>query len=289
MNLSELTTGLSSLSVFRQLLSDPVVQSLVSYLECREQNDTKGAVRAYGEFVARLYNADETDLSRYIKHAVNNNENIYVKSIGRGETVPASLINNVDKELDVLQQVCRLTPEALREGLDWQGFLPGFESDDYELKTKYKHRAENIGKFGYGIYAKYRMFRIDSDERIVPVLNPDKTRLSDLVDYKRQQQIIIDNTKALLAGKPAANILLSGDAGTGKSSTVKAVVNELFEEGLRIIEVRKEQLREIPAILDELSGNPLKFILFIDDPELLSYKGIEVIFKSRTSFRDSLF
>ena len=265
MNLSELTTGLSSLSVFRQLLSDPVMQSLVSYLECREQNDTKGAVCAYGEFVSRLYDADETDLSRYIKHAVNNNENIYVKSIGRGETVPASLLNNVDKELDVLQQVCRLTPEALREGLDWQGFLPGFESDDYELKTKYKHRAENIGKFGYGIYAKYRMFRIDSDERIVPVLNPDKTRLSDLVDYKRQQQIIIDNTKALLAGKPAANILLSGDAGTGKSSTVKAVVNELFEEGLRIIEVRKEQLREIPAILDELSGNPLKFILFIDD------------------------
>ena len=265
MNLSELTTGLSSLSVFRQLLSDPVVQSLVSYLECREQNDTKGAIASYGELVARLYNADETYLSRYIKHAVNNNENIYVKSIGRGETVPESLINNVDKELDVLQQVCRLTPEALREGLAWQGFLPGFESEDYELKTKYKHRAENIGKFGYGIYAKYRMFRIDSDERIVPVLNPDKTRLSDLVDYKRQQQIIIDNTKALLAGKPAANILLSGDAGTGKSSTVKAVVNELFEEGLRIIEVRKEQLREIPAILDELSGNPLKFILFIDD------------------------
>ncbi|MBO7274834.1 MAG: hypothetical protein J6V15_00525, partial [Clostridia bacterium] len=76
MNLSELTTGLSSLSVFRQLLCDPVVQSLVDYLECREQGDTKGAVRAYGEFVSRLYDSHETDLSRYIKHAVNNNENI---------------------------------------------------------------------------------------------------------------------------------------------------------------------------------------------------------------------
>ena len=75
----------------------------------------------------------------------------------------------------------------------------------------------------------------------------------------------MDNTLALLQGKPAANILLSGDAGTGKSSTVKAVVNELADQGLRILEVRKEQLRQIPGVLDELSGNPLKFILFIDD------------------------
>ena len=95
--------------------------------------------------------------------------------------------------------------------------------------------------------------------------NPDQTRLASLIDYKREQQIILDNTLALLAGKPAANILLTGDAGTGKSSTVKAVVNELHDRGLRILEVRKEQLHAIPAILDELNTNPLKFILFIDD------------------------
>ena len=95
--------------------------------------------------------------------------------------------------------------------------------------------------------------------------NPDKIRLSSLIDYKREQQIILDNTMALLSGKPAANILLTGDAGTGKSSTVKAVVNELSHLGLRILEVRKEQLHSIPAILDELNSNPLKFILFIDD------------------------
>ena len=75
----------------------------------------------------------------------------------------------------------------------------------------------------------------------------------------------MDNTKALLSGKPAANILLTGDAGTGKSSTVKAIVNELCDSGLRILEVRKEQLHAISKILDELNSNPLKFILFIDD------------------------
>lgn len=81
--------------------------------------------------------------------------------------------------------------------------------------------------------------------------------------------MILENTKALLKNKPAANILLTGDAGTGKSSTVKAVANALWSEGLRIVEVRKDQLRAIPKILDELSGNPLKFVLFIDDLSFL--------------------
>ena len=85
------------------------------------------------------------------------------------------------------------------------------------------------------------------------------------MDYEREQKIIMDNTRALLSGKPAANILLTGDAGTGKSSTIKAIVNELYTEGLRILEVRKEQLHSIPALIDDLSANPLKFILFIDD------------------------
>jgi predicted AAA+ superfamily ATPase len=76
---------------------------------------------------------------------------------------------------------------------------------------------------------------------------------------------VIENTVALLDGKPAANVLLYGDAGTGKSSTVKAIVNEYAERGLRLIEVKKECLNDIPSILQQIDGNPLKFILFIDD------------------------
>ena len=113
------------------------------------------------------------------------------------------------------------------------------------------------------------MFYLDDSGEIIPVKNPDKTRLSQLVDYEYQRGIVIDNTKALLCGKPAANILLTGDAGTGKSATVKAVCNELFGDGLRIIEIRKDQLHIIPQILDELAENPLKFVLFIDDLSFL--------------------
>ena len=95
-----------------------------------------------------------------------------------------------------------------------------------------------------------------------------KQRLETLCIF-RERRIVLDNAKALLMGKPAANILLTGDAGTGKSSTVKAVVNELRRNGLRLIEIRKDQLRAIPKLLDELSDNPLKFVLFIDDLSFL--------------------
>ena len=143
------------------------------------------------------------------------------------------------------------------------------ENAEMDIEKRYLYRVSHIGKYGYGIYAKNKMFYVDEQGSIVPVNNPDRTELSDLVDYERERQIIIDNTKALLEGKPAANILLTGDAGSGKSSTVKAVANALWSEGLRIIEVRKDQLRSIQRILDELSDNPLKFILFIDDLSFL--------------------
>ena len=147
-----------------------------------------------------------------------------------------------------------LTPQTLRSGLNWGGYLPGFAVKQVDLAGTYRERCRDIGKYGYGVYAKYHMFYIGPDNRIIPVQNPDQTRLSSLIDYKREQQIIVDNTLALLSGKPAANILLTGDAGTGKSSTVKAVVNELHHKGLRILEVRKEQLHAIPAILDALKA-----------------------------------
>ena len=158
-----------------------------------------------------------------------------------------------------------MSPSDLFGETEKYTFLPLWITEKVNICNEALKRCENIVKYGYGIYAKYKMFYLDENCTITPVKNPDETKLCDLVDYKREQKIILDNTKALLEGFPAANILLTGDAGTGKSSTIKAVVNELYQEGLRIIEVRKEQLCNIPRLLDELCDNPLKFVLFIDD------------------------
>ena len=264
MKLNELHIRLNSLAIFRALLSDPVVSALVDYLNSRE-SATAEAVSKYAAFVSSLYGTEKRTLAGYIQHIVNNDENAYIRMIGRGAQPWPEMETQVEQELQILQAVADLTPEALREGLNWDGYLPVFATKSLNIVDSYHERCANIHRFGYGIYAKHIMFFIGENNRIVPVINPDQTRLSSLIDYKREQQIILDNTIALLEGKPAANILLTGDAGTGKSSTVKAVVNELHDRGLRILEVRKEQLHAIPAILDELNTNPLKFILFIDD------------------------
>ena len=265
MSLTTLNIQLKSLAIFRSLLEDPVVSALCGYLDSLERQGTADSVSRYAAFVSSLYQSGNRTLAGYIQHIVNNDENAYIRRVGRGETAWPEMEENVWWELDILQAVANLTPDALRQGLNWAGHLPGFAVKQLDLAASYRERCANIGRYGYGIYAKHRMFYLGVDNRIVPVQNPDQTRLSFLIDYKREQQIILDNTIALLEGKPAANILLSGDAGTGKSSTVKAVVNELHDRGLRILEVRKEQLHAIPAILDELNTNPLKFILFIDD------------------------
>ena len=264
MKLKELQIRLNSLAIFRALLRDPVVSALVDYLSSRE-SATAVAVSKYAAFVSSLYGTEKRTLAGYIQHIVNNDENAYIRMIGQGKQPWPEMEAQVEQELQILQAIADLTPEALREGLDWPGYLPIFATKRLNIVDSYHERCTNIHRFGYGIYAKHIMFYIGEGNRIVPVINPDQTRLSSLIDYKREQQIILDNTVALLEGKPAANILLTGDAGTGKSSTVKAVVNELHDRGLRILEVRKEQLHAIPAILDELNTNPLKFILFIDD------------------------
>lgn len=260
--MKDLKNKLESLCVFRDLLKDGVISSLLVYLD----NPTNSA---YAGFVAALYNANGGNISEHIKDICENSENVYVKTVGRGEEAPNHIYNALLEELKTMQSVADLTPEKMREPLTYEGFLPQFDCTPSDLTDTYICRTRDIGKHGYGIYAKNRMFCVDDGGSIVPVRNPDSIALRDLVDYERERKAVIDNTKALLLGKPAANILLTGDAGTGKSSTVKAVANALWDEGLRIIEVRKDQLRTIPKILSELSGNPLKFVLFIDDLSFL--------------------
>lgn len=260
---------LASLTVFRQLLSDPVLSALCRYLDTLPADDTCASVSAYAGFVDALYTANGGDLPRYMDAVCGNCETVYVRTVGCGGTPPAYITACVQRELAILSRVASLTPENLTAGLGYGGELPCFASAPTDLAGSYAHRVENIGKYGYGKYAANRMFFIDDQSRILPVAHPDSIRLDALVDYESERGRVLENTRALLAGKPAANILLTGDAGTGKSSTVKAVGNELFAEGLRIIEVRRNQLTLIPHILDELSDNPLKFILFIDDLSFL--------------------
>ena len=134
--------------------------------------------------------------------------------------------------------------------------------------------------FGVGMFGMNRAFRIAENEagevEFVPVNNADKTMLCDLVGYETQKAALVENTRAFVRGQRGNNVLLYGDSGTGKSTSVKAVLNEYFGEGLRMIEIYKHQFRSLSAIISAIKKRNYRFIIYIDD---LSFEENEVEYK----------
>jgi predicted AAA+ superfamily ATPase len=143
--------------------------------------------------------------------------------------------------------------------------IPSFDSVNADMGASFRKRLKDISKYGYGIFSSQGMFRLSEKDEIEPILSADSICLEQFVGYEEERGKVFANTRAFVDGRPAANVLLCGDAGTGKSSTVKAVANAFFNEGIRLIELRKDQLSRLPLVMGKISGNPLKFIIFIDD------------------------
>ncbi|MBQ4363490.1 MAG: ATP-binding protein [Oscillospiraceae bacterium] len=251
---TELCSEVSALAVFRGLYRLKTFSSIVTMLK-------DPAPENIGIVAKNLYRHN-ANISEYIAKAVTEDENSVLRRLARHESLPTEMERAMDAELDILQRLSQVTSDAMRG--EYKGYLPGWATSDIDLHALYRQRIDELFTKGYGIYSKYTAFMLKNGS-IVPVSSPDRQRLSELHSYEIQRQKVIDNTLALINGKPAANCLLYGDAGTGKSSTVKAVVNEFAPQGLRLIEIKKNELCELPFIMDSISQNPLKFIIFIDD------------------------
>src|SRR5215213_2694289 len=136
--------------------------------------------------------------------------------------------------------------------------------------------AGHYSRQGAGPYGRHRAF-LWREGRLLAVSRPDPVSFAELVAYESEREPLIRNTERFLAGLPAHHALLYGLPGTGKSSTVKAILNEYAQEGLRLVEVKKEDLAELPWVLDVLRGRGQRFVLFIDD---LSFEEHEVEYKA---------
>ena len=271
MKLREWNARLHGLVVFRSLLDDPVVAKLVDLTDRMEAGAPGyGPVcDAVAQFEAALFE-HTTNWGSYLSAAVLEAETVCVRQAASGTLAPA-LQTALDSELAFLQALCGLTLDELLAAAGSAtgqaqelAFLPRWEPSSIDLPAAYAQRMSEVGKKGYGMFAKHHVFTVENGQ-LVPVKYPDPQRLSELPGYEKEREKVIANTKALLAGMPANNVLLYGDAGTGKSSAVKAIANEFAPEGLRLVEVKKNQLYQIPDLMDKLAANPLKFILFIDD------------------------
>ena len=252
-----------SLVIFKSLHNDKTFEGLLKSIEAIEEFNTDKSIKQYCDFVSELYENSD-NLTEYILKIVLENVNIYVLRKGEQKKTGFILDECLANELQTIQTLAQITSKELTSKIDYKGFLPEYKTSEIDFGKIYADRIHHINQYGYGIYSNHHVF-VFSDGKIVPIEYPDDIRLYQLSGYENEKKLVIDNTKALLKGKPANNVLLYGDCGTGKSSTVKAIANEFYDQGLRLIELKKKQLHEIPTIVETISKNPLKFILFIDD------------------------
>lgn len=137
------------------------------------------------------------------------------------------------------------------------------------------YRQYGVGKLGLN-----KAFRLVHEEgkqvELVPISNTEHVSFDDLIGYEDQKRRLMENTEAFVAGRPANNVLLFGDSGTGKSSSIKAIINKYYDSGLRMIEIYKHQFRDLSAIIAQIKNRNYRFIIYMDD---LSFEEFEIEYK----------
>ena len=258
--IEKLATRIKMLTVFRNLIGKPIIKSFLSYNDADCVGDKS---LRYAEMVSEIYASGKT-MAELISDMVYEDENPYIKAKAKGAPVSEDIAAAAEHELSVLSELASLGSEDFFDDL-WVDYISPFAKCEVDLLEGYEHRLSEIHKYGYGVFSSSCMFRLNDDLVIEPIVSADKIGMDSFVGYTEERQRVVRNTEAFVEGRPAANALLCGDAGTGKSSTVKAVANAFFDRGVRLIEIRKDQLRHLPLVMGKISENPLKFIIFIDD------------------------
>jgi len=301
-NILEMRLKFEALSVFRGILTDKVINkmySLVDYLYVGEC-DLCGFLSHYNNFYNSLVEEDSSaSLKDYIVNYIIYNENAFSRRAEFAEIkeMEDSYKSVVKEDLNFLQRISNLSAsffknyslehfcqrdfeeQIIRNLPEWKVSAKICGHASYERAVKklissnlWGDSLETLGDFykenGTGIFAKFRGFvweAQDNEKYLKGIDSPDSIMLKNLIGYERERNQIIENTMHFLNGYIANNILLYGDRGTGKSSTVKALLNEYHTMGLRIIEIPKHYLPDLPEIIRVVKKRNLYFIFFIDD------------------------
>ena len=213
-----------------------------------------------------------------------NNENYFSLACERRKAPSGSVKSLVLHDLDIIRRFFQLEHDSLAYMRNFRGNgsenklicdLAKKLASSRSLEDMYKHITKFYELHGLALFAFNRAFRLSGAD-LIPADNVGNVRLDDLVGYELQKQELVANTEAFVSGLPANNVLLYGDGGTGKSTSVRAVLNEFAPRGLRVIELYKEQFRDILRLTEILRKRNYKFIIFIDD---LSFEENESEYK----------
>lgn len=234
--------------------NDPIVSAF---------SDIEQSGEKYCEIVNKLLTSRKT-LADYLHDTMVYSDSPLVAECAKNPT--DALLKAMTYDLSIIKELVELSPKSIKKQISDEdnGFcdiveIPYYEQGEFNYDVNYF--LDYVRNNGCGIFAKYKAFSFDGE--LHPIEDIDKTRLSDLKRYEVQRNQVVENTICFLNGKPAQNVLLYGDRGTGKSATVKAILNEF--EGLRMIEIPKSSIALIPKLFRMLKDIPLHFILTIDD------------------------
>lgn len=305
-NFRKACLSLISLSVYRRLISDPLVEKFHLLLKytLTENVLIEGFVERYCNFYHEFAEHNQKgSLKGYLTEKILYDENPFTRAAenNKFKNIDKNLVSAACKDLSSLRLISGITSNDLksyakenvcktRYEQSTVDSLPEWEckgeADDSTAACSVSELFDGVStpggcwdmhieeladlhyRKGTGIYLKYNAFvweRSNGTGYLRGISNPDPITLSDLIGYKEERSEVLNNTQQFLKGYPANNVLLYGDRGTGKSSAVKAILNEYSGQGLKVIEVPKAYLIDFPYIIKLLSGRRQKFIIFVDD------------------------
>ncbi|NJK36680.1 MAG: ATP-binding protein [Oscillatoriales cyanobacterium RM1_1_9] len=289
----------ASLLLYQAIFDQEIGQAFLRLLEViQSEIDELGCFKAYGTWFtaqARIQQSWQDYLIDQILHV----ENPFTQSAQTTQfkCLTPSLIKAVESDLNQLQALYQCSGEQLSQWLQatlnlsespviWQGQKSPEKPEELSIWTQFQTSenwadlveslADYYSRSGTGLFSVGKAFRWDQG-KLVTVLHPDPIQMNQLVGYQAQQNLLIKNTQFLLAGYPAQNVLLYGSRGCGKSSRVKALLQQYYPQGLRLIEVAKSDLKDLPIVVEKLRNAPQKFIIFVDD---LSFEDDDDMFKA---------
>ena len=269
---------LSSLSVYKGIKNRTVPRAYYDLL-CALDEPVQSFLEKWGRFFELLCRRGYSDsLARCLSKAALFDENAFSRAAAAGETDRLTEWTEaaVRRDISAINKAGKITAEDIikdyrfREDLgSVADTLPRWGTGDpveefSDENTAFEKLSDYYRYNGCGMFARYRAF-IWRNKNIEPVVFPDSINIQSLKGYELQRGIVVDNTTAFLEGVQCNNCLLYGDMGTGKSSTVKAILNKYYTSGLRMVEIPKDKLSEFPLLAEKIADIPLKFIIFIDD------------------------
>ena len=268
-------TALLLISIYKNVLKNKIVELFISFLDVllSSDNNFERDLRAYSDFINAFYVTSGTqNFYDYVSNLIYTDENIISKGCSDCIKDNEQLLSTASYELSLLynllsfdfNKIKSLFEKKYPDKTDLIAHLPAFTLSrlkEFNIEDIIKSYSKN----GYGIFACYSAFKYLADNSIKPVKYFDNLTFSDLKNYDYQQKIIKQNTLAFLENKPANNILLYGDRGCGKSSTVKALINEFSNYNLKIIQVDKNSFIQLQSLYEKIRNLPLKFVIFADD------------------------